>query len=322
MQCKECGNDIMLSIEPEGWKKITRLLPLAEYRCLRCGSTTLRLSAAGYRTAAFKLIFVVLVLAGMGAAVWFSNYNPVRKADGPEQVKVPVESPQEAPAAAEIPGDNEIVAESPEKSGQASLPAQGDPAVIRGKVEPKPPVNATAEIAENDPRDKPAASAVPDAASGSNIERKESVTPQAPRKELPDSRDQAPKKLPAALEAAGETAAETEPAEKPGVNGPETIDSVKIITEDSKPIISLLTDAQVSNVSKFSLASPPRWVVDLPGRWRYKGPTGMDVNVAGAKRVRLGVHPDKFRIVIDYEKQKPEEPVVRTVPPWLLIEIR
>ncbi len=62
----------------------------------------------------------------------------------------------------------------------------------------------------------------------------------------------------------------------------------------------------------FLLDKPTRRVVDIPGRWRYDGPTNHPVRFDGVRSIRVGEHPDFLRIVFDYAKGEARPPVIHT----------
>lgn len=64
----------------------------------------------------------------------------------------------------------------------------------------------------------------------------------------------------------------------------------------------------------FLLDKPARRVVDIPGRWRYDGPTDHPVRFDGVGLVRVGEHPNYLRIVFDYVQGEARPPLVHTTP--------
>jgi hypothetical protein len=61
-------------------------------------------------------------------------------------------------------------------------------------------------------------------------------------------------------------------------------------------------------------------VVDLPGQWTYDGPEKVKLPAKNAEALRVGLHDDKLRVVVDFAAgQKPVEPEARPVPHGLLL---
>ena len=69
----------------------------------------------------------------------------------------------------------------------------------------------------------------------------------------------------------------------------------------------------------FYLDNPPRRVVDIPGRWRYAGPTNHPLSFNEVGSIRVGEHPDFLRIVFDYARGETRPPLVQTTPDGLSV---
>lgn len=69
----------------------------------------------------------------------------------------------------------------------------------------------------------------------------------------------------------------------------------------------------------FYLDNPPRRVVDIPGRWRYAGPTDHPLRFNEVGSIRVGEHPDFLRIVFDYARGETRPPLVQTTPDGLSV---
>lgn len=286
MRCKECGNDLMLSIEPEGWRRIFRLLPLATYRCLRCGHTTLRFSASGTHFFVMKIVLAALVLAGMGAAIWRSDLGS--KSIPPKTVAehAPVERRQVDPPPAAKPQvvESDLTARATPQPEEKPAPQEA----VQAEPRPAPP-----KVAPDTP---PSAAKAPEPAKASQSAR------------------QAAEAKPAQAAKAAAASPETQP---------HTLGSVETLRENGEVMVSLLVDGPIKHFSKFPLQSPPRLVVDLPGRWTYAGAGTFAINAGGVQILRLGLHEDKLRLVfdLDADAKKPVEPAILTVPHGLLITL-
>ncbi len=74
------------------------------------------------------------------------------------------------------------------------------------------------------------------------------------------------------------------------------------ISPSDKPeefVLTIKTNAPVRNAKSFYLADPPRFVVDIPGQWEYKGRNTLSGKSSIVNKIRIGKHKDKLRIVID-----------------------
>jgi type IV pilus assembly protein PilQ len=67
---------------------------------------------------------------------------------------------------------------------------------------------------------------------------------------------------------------------------------------DHGVVIHLVADGSVENAASFTLADPPRLVVDLSGM-KSTARAKTEVGAGGVQRVRVGMHEDKVRVVID-----------------------
>ena len=61
----------------------------------------------------------------------------------------------------------------------------------------------------------------------------------------------------------------------------------------------MLTDGPVKAYKSFFLQDPPRFVIDLDGEWQTRRWPEIRVNSDLVKKIRIGRHPDRLRIVMD-----------------------
>lgn len=139
--------------------------------------------------------------------------------------------------------------------------------------------------------------------------------PAAPAKAAP-----APGPEPARVQAA---AAEQVAAAPAGVR---RIASILAASQGGKAQVTVAADGPVKDFKAFTLASPPRFVVDLPGRFEYRGPAEAKVQGAALTAVRVGVYPDKVRLVLDFATPGPDGrpakvPAVASSPRGLVISV-
>ena len=86
--------------------------------------------------------------------------------------------------------------------------------------------------------------------------------------------------------------------------------------------LSLSFAGSINSYNSFTLNAPPRFIIDLSGKWRV--PRDSDVKVEGeiAGSVRLGKHPDFLRVVIDLTGEVSAEPIIRKSSSQFIVIIR
>ncbi|MEW5774024.1 MAG: AMIN domain-containing protein, partial [Thermodesulfobacteriota bacterium] len=110
---------------------------------------------------------------------------------------------------------------------------------------------------------------------------------------------QAPKPAPAAP--AAKPAAEPAKAAT-ATAGLRTISAVTATVSGGTTRITVTAGSPVEGFTAFPLAGPPRFVVDMPGRFAYQGASSIPVAGGALTAVRVGAYPDKVRLVLDYAK--------------------
>ena len=75
--------------------------------------------------------------------------------------------------------------------------------------------------------------------------------------------------------------------------------NIKPVTMADRLNVHITGDGSLDNYHAFALTQPPRVVVDLFGArsWRVEG--GLNLEGPFVKRIRVGVHPDRVRLVFD-----------------------
>ena len=79
----------------------------------------------------------------------------------------------------------------------------------------------------------------------------------------------------------------------------------------------------IQKYKKFFMDRPPRLVVDLPGNW--KGPRESRIKADNdiVKKIRIGNHPDKLRVVLDLgDKERPFLTDIQESPQGITITIQ
>jgi hypothetical protein len=89
-------------------------------------------------------------------------------------------------------------------------------------------------------------------------------------------------------------------------------------------VLTIVTDSPVERVTSFHAKSPARLVVDLVGGWQAEGPPTRAVGSDLVEKIRVGVHPDKLRLVIDYKDKNlavVSEPIIERQPRAVVIKL-
>jgi hypothetical protein len=77
--------------------------------------------------------------------------------------------------------------------------------------------------------------------------------------------------------------------------------------------IMITADGPIENYETFLLDAPPRFVLDVSGKWKNRGPTEVAVLDRNIRRMRIGEHEDKLRIVMDLNAPEQYPPsIVKT----------
>ena len=77
-----------------------------------------------------------------------------------------------------------------------------------------------------------------------------------------------------------------------------------------KLIITILSNTPIKEYRKFSLNSPPRFVIDLYGHWSIPGTLRPNITNDLVKEIRFGLYPDKLRFVLDLKSALSIEPTI------------
>lgn len=169
--------------------------------------------------------------------------------------------PKAAPAAAPEPAPAPVVAETPAAPAAKPLTKAEQKAQARQLAKEKAKAAAEAK----------AAAAPPAAAS----------KPATPAK-APAKAATVPGAAPAKAGSAGGNVIRVVADEKPG--------EYILVVHTSKP---------VGTASKLFMTDPPRLVLDVAGAWTYTGPLSSVTGNDFIRQIRIGKHPDMFRVVLD-----------------------
>jgi hypothetical protein len=294
LRCKRCGKDLMLSIVPKGPGRIFRLSPITALRCLRCGKRTWTLAPIFQRISPMGVVIILglglfafsilrLDIGGRpNSTVSEKTPQPAQKATAPKTAADPAE-PQSPP----VPKEEAL---------QAALPAQE-------KTEALEEVEALEDTVR-----------LEDSEGFEDIEAVSALPPKVKEKTPP------PAKVHSPAPKAPPRPTQNEKVEQGRALVPSVFLLEKVTAQEAGDALVILirTPSRVKDYSAFTLASPPRLVFDAPGTWRYEGSKEISVGKKGVTRLRIGVHGDKLRIVIDMTKTPPE-PVLSADPEGLSI---
>lgn len=209
--------------------------------------------------------------------------KPTGKAAPHGPQAVPATAPAEpaaAPAPPSVttePAATETPAPAEPSAATETAPAPSPPAPAKGKGKAK-------AAKQPEPAAKPAATE-PAAAPAPKAQAKAEPAP-APAKAQarPEPKALMAKTQAAAAKptAASGTVIRVVAEEKPG--------EYQLVVYTSKP---------PAGFTKMFLTNPPRLVLDVAGSWKYVGPGASDTGNAFIRHIRVGTHPDKFRVVLD-----------------------
>ncbi len=102
-----------------------------------------------------------------------------------------------------------------------------------------------------------------------------------------------------------------------------TIVSIETSTGPGGLRVKVLSDGPIDSYRTFYMQSPPRLVIDLPGRWQRPGFHARRLDSPLAERIRMGYHPRKMRLVLDLPENEPTpEAVIRETSKGLVIELQ
>lgn len=169
-------------------------------------------------------------------------------------------------------------AETPAPAEKAPAPAKPEPAKAEKKAADKKP----AEKAQAAPA--PAEKAAAPAAAKAEPAKTEPAKPEPAKAE---------KKA---------------PAEKPQAPGVGQVKQVQMSVKDGIFVLRVITDKPVGDVQARFFKGPSRLAVDLVGAWRRHGDAVIRSADGPVKTVRVGEHPDRLRLVLDFRNEGGPEP--------------
>lgn len=187
---------------------------------------------------------------------------------------------------AEITKDGAKPAKTAENKPTGEIPSSGPTPVVVAEPQAAPAPVAI-EPRPTPPEAKPAgktdAKAAKAAKEAAKLQDKPTAAPPAPaRPGKPEAKPKAPSApKPAGTSASGEV--------------------VRLVAEDKNGeyLLVVHTTTPPTQIHKMFLADPPRMVLDLTGSWTYHGPTTRATGQGFIRQIRVGLHADMFRVVLD-----------------------
>lgn len=321
MICRICGSDKITNSHRRGMEKLFKYFyPRAPYRCKECWSR-FWVFENPFKTTLSKLIAGLAVCMLIFLLSW--PFLPFNKT---EPVQVKKKDTSGSLFVTKRPQKPKPVTE-PEKPKQPQdIAPQPEMPVIPEDIEPSIPDSSSLDIqpspktdtAEPKPKDDIAGTTretamEKDAAGDPEIKSKpeETTTLYVTKPEI------SPTKPPAVKH-------KTVPEKDRKPEFENRFKGVKI--SESKGMVSILlkTDKIITKHKHFFITNPkpPRIVVDLPGKWKHRGDTTFNAKGDIISRVRVGQHPDFFRIVLDMKTKKQIFPSYKESPEGLIISVK
>ncbi|MDM8551336.1 AMIN domain-containing protein [Desulfobacterales bacterium HSG2] len=328
MKCPKCASENVTHSHRRGMEKIIRYVyPRVPYRCKECWTRFWKFENP-LRTLASKIMLILVILLIAGACVWFFSQSreqrtpqpvqkktrpvarPIKKAIPKMEVEEPA-SETEKPEKSEEPEKTEIVKREEGMTPEAGGPSDTEP--VRSDERTEEPAELPVETPVEQPEAPVAQPEVP-------VEQPEAPVEQP---EAPVAQPEVPVEQPEAV-AQPEVPAEqpelpvAEPTPKPTViaKKPKEKRSRRILkgiqhqSTEEEFRLELLSDGPIYDYKQFTMSPPPKVVLDLPGRWRYSGRYTIRVKSDIARRVRVGKHSNKLRLVLDLKGSKTWIPVI------------
>ncbi len=304
MNCPNCGSENITSSHRRGLEKVFRyLVPWVPYRCKECWSRFWKFQNP-FRGTVAKVVGGLVILIILW--VWINPLERFRP--GPDGPPLPGRPPQSEAPAPDTPEPPDFP--PPETRDLASAPPAED-----------------ADIEETDLGTRPSASGSgsQEAPSGEVV----AEAPDAPADREPAGAGEQPLDIEApAGEGDTDQSADAEAPElkrvqpgtektlKPARQAETAQKAARIFKEVARtPVVgafrmTVRADGPVSRYNAFTLASPPRLVINLPGKWDNEGRATYPMDSDLVDRVRIGEHPDYLSIVLDLKGKSQASPTI------------
>jgi hypothetical protein len=100
---------------------------------------------------------------------------------------------------------------------------------------------------------------------------------------------------------------------------PRKLKAVRLLVTEHEITFRFLADGPIDKYESFLLDAPPRWVIDVKGKWNNCGPPELPVTDRNVKRIRIGEHDDKLRIVLDLNYKEALLPSISKTPSGFIV---
>lgn len=203
----------------------------------------------------------------------------------------------------------------PEPEAKAPVPAAAPSSPDTAIPEPQAAPAPGSEVATAAPPVQPAAPAKPDAKADAKAAAKAKAEAKAAAKSAAAPKAETPKPLAAAKP-------EAKPATTAGSGN-----VIRVIAEErpGEYVLVIQTNKAPASFERMFYTDPPRLVLDIAGSWNYNGPLSSATGDAFIRQIRVGKHPDKFRVVLDMAPDAPAKlrgaPTAERVPEGVALKI-
>ncbi|MFP4039159.1 MAG: AMIN domain-containing protein [Desulfosudaceae bacterium] len=104
-------------------------------------------------------------------------------------------------------------------------------------------------------------------------------------------------------------------------NGSHTLRDIDVRASDENVRMRILSDHPTAEYTFFSLSDPARLVIDLMGSWNKPPFREKKMAIGSIRKIRLGEHKDKLRIVVDLSTRQAPSPDFTTSSEGLIMTI-
>lgn len=311
MNCPNCGSDNITNSHRRGVERGLRyLIPWVPYRCKECWSRFWKFQNP-FRSTAGKVAGGLVVLI-----VFWIWLNPLERfAPGPDEPPPPEPLPQSEAPAPDTPEPPDF---RPSSTGDlASAPQADGSDIVETDLGPTP------SASESDGQEAPSGEVVAEAPDAPAVrEPAPSAERPAGAGERPlDSDTPAGKSDPdQPAEAESPELKRVQPGTEKTHKQPRLVETAKKGSRAFKGVartpavgefrMTVRADGPVIRYNAFTLESPPRLVVNLPGKWENQGRATYPMDSDLVDRVRVGEHPDYLSIVLDLKGKAPASPTI------------
>lgn len=303
IECPNCGSDNITHSHRRGIERIARYVyPRVPYRCKECWTRFWKFrNPLGGGIAKIAAIAVLVICAGVAGWYFFLRQDQETSSSAQQKTR-----PRGG-----------LVRKAPEKPIKRVVPTlrkqqPASPEPVRKPDASPVPVGKKADI--------------PDAGiADANVEK---PVPPRPKQTLPSSGSETNTSWRKPVAVKGTIA---QPVRKPSSakasqqvrRAGQTLKALQPESLENGFRLTLLADGPIEKYKTMSLEEPPpKFVIDLAGKWEYSGPYRVNVRSGMVRRIRVGRHPDFLRVVMDLKGSKVLIPVIEESADGLTMTIR